>query len=187
MNITEKKEQVMSTNAETEQKVEEVIYRVAAVFNFGIAKKEWLKQSRMARLIASLPFIAGCEKPRETAISHLTVYILSLEDDTKDVFYHTSADDTDIFTRFKPISNFKGGNRSVIEHGMNLIALCIISNYRKSRERDKARGKYNPGNEAGWDLDSMQKDLIEKIEANPVKEIDEIYSMETATQKDWID
>ena len=68
---------------------------------------------------------------------------------------------------------------------MELIALCMVSNYNKDAKDDKAIGKYNPLNEGKWDYDSISKSLINKIETNINTDISTIYTVEDAVRGYW--
>lgn len=169
----------------TNKEWEKVSSRVRAVFNFGVEKSEWLDECKMARLIASVPFIAGCDKAEETSFTHLAVYMMSIDDSTKEIYFHKTEDNTDLYSRLQPISNFKGGDKKVIQCCMDLIALCMISNYNKDAEADKAIGKYNPVDAGAWDHGAVSEKLIQDIMNNITPEISEIYSVDDALKAYW--
>ena len=171
----------------TNEQWENVLSRAGAVFNFGIDKKEQLKNSRMAKLIAATPFLAGCNKATETAFSHLSIYLLSLDESAKDIYFHKSEDDEDIYSRLFPISGFSGGSKAIIQCCMDLTALCMISNYKNDAAEDKAIGKYNPINAGKWDYDAMSTTLIQSIEGTITTEISAVYTVEDAVRGFWND
>lgn len=171
----------------TNEQWENVLSRAGAVFNFGIEKKDQLKNSHMARLIAVTPFLAGCNKATETAFSHLSIYLLSLDESAKDIYFHKPEDDEDIYSRLFPISSFSGGNRDIIKCCMDLTALCMLSNYNKDAAEDKATGKYNPINEGKWDYEALSKQLKENIEKTITSDISTIYTVENALKGLWRD
>lgn len=159
--------------------------RARAVFNFGVEKSEWLEGCKMARLIAAVPFLAGCEKAEETSYTHLAIYLMSIDGSTKEIYFHKAADDADIYSRLQPICNFKGGDLKVIQCCMDLIALCMVSNYNKDTETDKAIGKYNPVNAGTWNHGSVSEKLIGDIKTNITPEISEIYTVGDALRAIW--
>lgn len=161
--------------------------RATAVFNFGIEQKEQLKNSRMAKLIAAVPFLAGCNKATETSFSHLSIYILSLDESSKDIYFHKPEDDEDIYSRLLPISNFIGGDRNTIQCCLDLTALCMLSNYKKDMEKDKDIGKYNPIIAEKWDYETMSASLIKNIDNTITSEISAIYSKKDALERYWRD
>jgi len=169
----------------TTEQWENVLNRAGAVFNFGIEKKEQLKNSRMAKLIVATPYLAGCNKATETALSHLIIYLISLDESTKDLYFHKPEDNDDIFSRLFPISNFSGGDKDIIKCSMNLIALCMLSNYKKDIKQDREFGKYNPINDGKWDYDSMSETLIQNIDETTNPEISYIYTKEDSLKGYW--
>ena len=169
----------------TNDQWENVLNRAGAVFNFGIEKKEQVKNSRMAKLIAAVPYLAGCNKATETSFSHLIIYLLSLDESAKDIFFHKQEDDNDIYSRLIPISNFTGGNRNTIQCCIDLIALCMLSNYKKDTNDDKASGKYNPVNEGVWDYEVMSGRLTNSIKKTITVEISAVYTREDAIRGYW--
>ena len=169
----------------TNEQWENILSRAAAVFNFGIEKKEELKSSRMAKLIAATPFLAGCNKAAEISFSHLSIYILSLDESAKDIYFHKPEDDEDIYSRLFPISGFSGGNREIIKCCMDLMALCMLSNYKKDSEKDKLIGKYNPINNGKWNYETISAKLIENIDKSITTEILNIYTKEDSLKAYW--
>ena len=172
-------------NSMNDELWENILSRAGAVFNFGIEKKEQLKSSRMARLIASTPFLAGCGKATGTSFSHLSIYIMSLDESAKDIYFHKPDDDEDIYSRLFPISSFCGGNKDVIQCCMDLTALCMLSNYKKDAEKDEAIGKYNPINAGKWDYDIFSEKLIMNINKSITPEISKIYTTDDALKGYW--
>ena len=164
---------------------ESILNRAGTAFNFGIEKKEQLKSSRMAKLIAATPFLAGCNKAAETAFSHLTIYLMSLDESVNDIFFHKPEDDGDLYSRLIPISSFSGGDKAIIQCCMDLTALCMLSNYNKDTEKDKAAGKYNPINAGKWDYEPMSRPLIESIERTITPDISAVYTVQDALKAYW--
>jgi len=169
----------------TNKEWENVFSRAGAVLNFGIEKKEQVQNSQMAKLIAAVPFLAGCNKAMETSFSHLIIYLMSLDESAKDIFFHKPEDDKDIYSRLFPINNFSGGNRNIIQCCLDLTALCMLSNYRKDMEEDREIGKYNPINDDIWNYDFLSKKLIENIDKNITSEISVLYTKEDAVKGYW--
>jgi hypothetical protein len=166
---------------------EEVSGRARAVLNYGIVQKEWLQTSRMARFIAAIPFIAGCGKAPSTSFSHLIIYLISLDESARDIFFHSPQDDTDIYSRLQPLSCYPGGNPEILQTCRDLLALCMISNYRRDAEEDTAVGKYNPIANGIWDGDALIKELTEKINKTIIPEISEFYTVQEALRGAWQD
>ncbi len=169
----------------TNEQWENVLSRAGAVLNFGIEKKEQVQNSKMAKLIAAVPFIAGCNKAVETSFSHLIIYLMSLDESAKDIYFHKSEDDNDIYSRLFPISNFSGGHTKIIQCCMDLAALCMLSNYKKDMEQDMKIGKYNPINDGAWNYETISKKLLDNIDKNIRSEISDLYTKEDALKGYW--
>lgn len=161
--------------------------RAGAVLNYGIKEKEWLKSSRMARLIAEVPYLAGCGKAETTAYSHLMIYLIAMHESAKDVFLHTPEDDNDLYTRLFPISGFIGGDAAIIQCCLDLIALCMLSNYKKNADEDRKLGKYNPINAKKWNYAAESERLQKRIKETLTPEIAAVYTVEDALEGYWAD
>ncbi|MCK5153870.1 MAG: hypothetical protein KAQ93_05880, partial [Spirochaetales bacterium] len=72
---------------------------VADAFRMDKEDREWLQNKNLAKLIASIPYLAGCEDPGRTAITHLGAYILSIR--IKTVANCQPSDDADLFRRLE--------------------------------------------------------------------------------------
>jgi len=171
----------------TKEQWGKVSSRVRTVFNFGIKQAEWLEESKMARLIAAVPFLAGCDKAEETSYTHLSVYIMSIDESAKEIYFHKPEDDGDLFSRLVPISNFKGGDQKIIQCCMDLIALNMISNYNNDAEEDRAIGKYNPVAEGKWSYPELSEKIINNIDENISPEISGYYEIADALRGYWQD
>ena len=166
---------------------EKLSSRARAVLNYGIAQKGWLEQSRMPRFIAAVPFLAGCDMPLETAFSHLMIYLVALDESAKDIYFHKPHDDEHIYNRLNPVFSFSGGDQKILQCCKDLMALCMVSNYKKDMENDIKRGKYNPLNSGVWDGDALIKELIQRIETNITPEISAFYTPQEALRGYWRD
>jgi len=169
----------------TNEQWENVLSRAGAVLNFGIEKKEQIKNSKMAKLIAAVPYLAGCDKAFETSFSHLIIYLMSQDESAKDIYFHKPEDDNGIYSRLFPLSSFMGGNKEIIQCSMDLIALCMLSNYNNDLDVDKEIGKYNPINAGIWNFNTLSVKLIKNIDTSITNEISEIYSKEDSLRGYW--
>ena len=181
----------MTKNDDLKQKVEkeweQLSSRLKTVFNYGIEKSEWLKNSRTAKFITAIPFLAGCEKASETAFAHLAIYLLSVDESAKEILFHKQEDDSDIYKRLFSISNFYGGDKKTIQCCKDLLVLNMVSNYKKDATEDKALGKYNPLNDSDWDYDKIANKLIQNINKSITVEISGYFSVEDALKGFWQD
>ena len=169
----------------TKQQWEIVSSRVRAILNYGIAQTEWLQESRLARFIAAVPFLAQCGKATETSFAHLLIYLATLDSSVRQIFFHKPEDDKDLYSRLSPILNFYGGNEATLHCCRDLMALCMISNYQQDAESDRALGKYNPLNTGIWDAQLLIRQLEESIKSSITPEIAEFYTVEEALLGLW--
>lgn len=159
--------------------------RVRAILNYGIAQTKWLQESRIARFIAAVPFLAKCEKATETSFTHLLIYLVTLDGSVKELFFHQPEDDRNLYARLYPILNFSGGNEETLLCCKNLMALCMVSNYVRDAESDRIMGEYNPLNAGTWDAPSLIRELEESIKASSTPEIAEFYTVDEALRGYW--
>jgi len=169
----------------TEEQWSNLSGRAGVILNYGIKEKERLKNSKLARLITATPFLAGCEKAEETAFSHLILYLVSMDESARTLYFHKPIDDRDVHTRLFPVSNFLGGDAVIIQCCLDLIALTMLANYRKDAEEDKSLGKYNPLNAGKWDYTAESERLVRQINENGTADIFTIYTIEDALKGYW--
>ncbi|MEE3312726.1 MAG: hypothetical protein VZR56_01065 [Treponema sp.] len=86
-----------------------------SVFNLSDSDTDRLYGNKTARIIASIPFAAGCKDAERTAILHLCAYIAEIRGFQK-FCAHLPSDDKSLYERLNMISHFKDGDREVIEH-----------------------------------------------------------------------
>lgn len=157
---------------------------VSETFRFSAEEDEAFARDSVAKLIAAIPFEAGCDEPERTALAHLAVYMTELRGGRK-IGDHTPADNASPLARLRLLSSFKGGNEIVIAHGMNLLALVMLTGYIQSKDEDKENNIYNPLNDGSWDAPAMQEGLLEKIRANPCEALDMILPEVLAFVTKW--
>ena len=144
------------------------------VFRLNNNERKTLHESTVAHLIAAIPFAAGCDDPFRTAILHLGAYMMELRGFEK-YCSHLLFDDSNIMSRLDSISNFKGGDESIKEHGMIMLVLIMLEGYHKSQKKDAETGKYNPLNSGAWDYERIKQFYEAKLRLikNPL--LDGIY------------
>ena len=150
-----------------------LVTEISNVFRFTNEEKDVFSNNPTAKLIASIPFVANCIEPERTAIAHLCLYVAELKGFQK-YCSHVPSDDSDIFNRLAFISTFEGGNKTIIEHGMNILALIMIENYKRTEKSDKANGIYNPFVAGTWNYKQIKNKLLWDINKIEVPEIDGI-------------
>ncbi|OHD24836.1 MAG: hypothetical protein A2Y38_18790 [Spirochaetes bacterium GWB1_59_5] len=145
------------------------------------------KANAVARLVGLLPFIAHCDDPERTALSHLATFVLAGRGESRAVFDHSAADDVEPLARLRTISDFKGGDDVTIERGMALLCLCMLAGYERDIELDAQLNKYNPLSSGGWSMTETEKrlDVVLSRSADPA--IDLVMTEDDALRVYWQD
>ena len=146
----------------------------ARVFNLTKNEAEILYKSNTAKIIAAIPFAANCKEPERTAIAHLCIYEAEIKG-FQQYYAHLPSDDADIFNRLAFISTFEGGNQSVIEHGMNMLAYIMVEGYNRSREKDLRNGVYNPIANGKWNYKELKLSLRKKLDEFECPDLDKYF------------
>lgn len=162
----------------------EIAGSVAKAFRMHDEEAEWLENKRIAKLIGAIPFLAGCDQPERTAVTHLSTYLLSIRE-TKPFFNADPSDDVDILERLRLIMSFRGGDASVIDKGMSLLALSMLDDYKRDIHIDETFGKYNPVVSGAFDYESIRADLVKRIEAVDCPQMEEILDSDMGTDSYW--
>lgn len=148
---------------------------LSLAFRMTEEEREKLSELPIARLIGAIPFLAECENPERTAVAHLGTYLLSVRE-TKPYFNANENDDRDILDRLHLIMQFDGGRREIIDRGMALIALSMITDYQRDIQIDAATGKYNPVTSGSFSYETVSPELVRKIEEVECPGMDAILS-----------
>jgi hypothetical protein len=146
-----------------ERRWAELSGRIADAFRMREAEASAFTANETARLIAAIPFAAGCEEAERTALAHLATYVLAGSPSCRHVFDHKAADDKDALARLAPIADFQGGDAKVIDRGMHLLAIIMISGYRRDLEKDQKSGEYNPLLAKTWEADKVVESLASDL------------------------
>lgn len=158
---------------------------LAAAFRMDAAEAEALKGNRIAKLVAALPFLAGCDDAGRTAVAHLGTYLLSVRE-TKPWFCARPEDGASLFERLRLGANFKGGDEAIIRRGMSLLALNMISDYKRDLEEDAAAGKYNPLAAGDFVFEDAVEELEWAIAKVPCDEMDQIITAGEMPLSYWV-
>jgi hypothetical protein len=146
---------------------------VSATFRFTARERAAFSRNNTAKLIGAIPFAAGCDEAKRTALAHLAVYMTEIRGGSL-IGAHTPADNISLLARLRLIASFKAGDRRVIDHGMNRLALIMIRGYERSKAEDARRCIYNPLNDGSWDAGVMKARLIEAIKTFPCEMLDRL-------------
>ena len=152
-----------------------LVNEVSKVFRFDEKEKLQFENSNTAKIIASIPFEAECNEPERTAIAHLCLYVAEIRGFQK-YCSHLPSDDSDIFNRLAFISTFEGGNKEIINHGMNILALIMLEGYKISIKKDRNNNMYNPILSGEWNYQSIKNKLLWEINKIDVPNIDWILT-----------
>ena len=138
------------------------VSEMQSIFHLSDSETENLSKSSTAKIIAAIPFIAGCYRPHITAISHLSLYLTELRGVQK-YCACSPLDDIDIYERLEPISHFRGGDQKIIKYGMDTLAYIMIEGYHKSKNIDTENGNYNPFVSGSWNYRIVKKQLLKNV------------------------
>ena len=117
--------------------------RIVKLFQLNNADQKKLVNSKLGKLVASIPYLAACDEPKRIALSHLTTLYLAAHETGKDVFLHNFTDNSSLLKRLDRISHFDGGNQDIIDRGMNLLALIMLSDHIKDCIEDRKEYSMN--------------------------------------------
>lgn len=162
----------------------EIVSIVASSFRMEEKHKAALLVNPVAKLIAAIPYLAGCREPLRSALAHVGTYVLGAGGPAKKVFAHKSQDDYDVLARMAAIASFEGGDPAVINRGMKLLAICMIAGYKRDEGTDKGK-VYNPVAEKRWNADEKIASLANAIAASQNPEMDEILTTASASNVWW--
>lgn len=152
-----------------------LVEEISNVFRFSEDEKNRFENSYTAKLIATIPFEAGCIDAERTAIAHLCIYVAELRGFQK-YYAHVPSDDKDVFNRLARIATFEGGNQEIINHGMNILALIMLEGYKSSIQSDKINHIYNPILSGVWNYQSIKNKLLWEINKIEVPNFDCIFT-----------
>lgn len=156
---------------------------VAREFGMSAERLEMLRAKDIARLIAAIPFLAGCENAAETAKANLRHYVMSCGVG-RQIYAATPDNSSGVFGRLSP-AKYQGGDEAVILRGMSLIALNMLADYKRDVELDRSMGKYNPIGAGDWNYDEKYAELMSNVTAIECPEMDEIVEVHTIMNHWW--
>ena len=156
---------------------------ISRAFRFTPEEEDRFRNKNIAKLIAAIPFLADCEDPKRTSISHLGTYVLSIR--AKEYANAKPSDNISVMRRLELLSNFIGGDKKIIKRGMNLIAICMLSDYVRDLGVDALTGKYNPVSSGGVDAELEIERLTEEVRAVECGDMDRVVSVIEARRGFW--
>ncbi len=163
----------------------QITRHVAEATRLSIGEMEQLRRNRIAKLIGAIPMIADCRDADRVAVQHVTTYLLARR--LEEIFDHRRGDDDPVAARLERVSHFPGGDRKLIQRGMDLLTLVMVCGYERTQVADRREGVYNPLESGSWDGEREKKRLVKAIRAVPSPEMDQILDLETALRATWND
>ena len=142
------------------------VSEIQTIYRLTDEETDKFSNSTTAKIIAAIPFVAGCYRPEVTAIAHLSLYMNELIGFQK-YCACTPIDSIDVFERLEPISHFRGGNKKIIEYGMYTLAYIMIEGYHKSMRRDAENGIYNPFVSGDWNYKTLRNKIYNLVFDDP--------------------
>jgi hypothetical protein len=120
----------------------------------------------VARLLASVSYIAGADDPDRYALSNLLV--LHAATKARSVYDHRPTDDADIYHRLSIFFFGPMADPRRVRYGLNLLALTMVMDHENDATADAAAGKYNPVNASVWNADSLKASIKAELAADSV-------------------
>lgn len=160
---------------------------IATSVSMTDGETERFRSNAVAKLVGLLPFIAGCDDPERTALSHLATFVIAGRGESRRVFDHSPADDVEPLARLRTISDFKGGDDAIIERGMALLCLCMVTGYERDIELDNQLHRYNPLSSGRWNIAETRGrlDVVLSRSTDPVMDL--ILTEDDAMRIYWQD
>lgn len=164
-----------------EKKWDEMVETILKNFNIEESRKQNLKENKVAKLIAMLPYIVKSNYPERYSYANFIVYVFAVLN--KHIFLQKKGES--IESRIKAILNFDGGDSKLIERAKYLLSLISLEDHKKDIDIDKKEGKYNPISEGDIDYETNKKYYMEKISKIESPEMDSIIKPEEAVNSFW--
>lgn len=168
-----------------EEQWSELVDRLSIIFSISPERKIKILNNKVMKLTAAIPFIANCSNPTRIALSHLSIYLVAATPGGKDVFEHNFSDNDNLLMRLERISHFDGGDELIINRGMKMLALSMLSDHKADAIEDMEINKYNPINMGVWKYEDLSKKLKDEIVAVPCQPLDLILDVTTDLPGYW--
>jgi len=146
---------------------------------------DFIKESRLCRLIGLLPFLGRTGNPYRDGFSNLTVYILGTFSPVRNIYSHYPQDDRDVMSRLAPLCGFSGGDRRILARGMHIVALVLLMEYRRHQDEDLRENRYNPLNAGTWDYEAIVSTLKQCVVENGCSVMDSVFPLEYLPFTRW--
>lgn len=146
---------------------------ISDAYRLTAEERDRFGRSRIARLVAAIPYLAGCDDAERTALAHLSTLVLASRPSTRKAFDHAPSDDPDPMNRLRTVADFRGGNPAIIEKGMCMLGIALLNGYLQDEPSDHESGVYNPFASGAWRANRIVA-LQERSSAVPMPEMEEL-------------
>jgi hypothetical protein len=119
---------------------------------------------KVARLLASISYIAGADDPDRYALSNLL--ILHAATKARSVYDHRPTDNADIYHRLSIFFFGPNADPVKVRYGLNLLAMTMVMDHENDARADAAAGKYNPVNASVWNAESLKASIKAELSAD---------------------
>ncbi len=160
-----------------------IMNEVCAEYKITGEEKEKFMKAKMPLFVSFLPFIARTDFPENDARHNLEIYVGERKF-YRDRYKHEPIHDQNPFERIKPMCQFSGGDKRIIDKGLSLMCITMLADYKKDQKEDEQKGKYNPLNSGAW----MYEEILLKLKSYlylPCPVLDSIYSFDVAVEGLW--
>ncbi len=144
----------------------------AAAYNFTADFSKILKTHGIARLVARIPFLAGCSNPKRLATEHLGTFLLWGM--LKKYFYYQPSEN--LRGRIAGIGAFPDGDADVLSVATDILELLSLFDHVQDQAADRAADKFNPITSGDVEPDIRGDVLLSRIQAASKAVTDEMFA-----------
>ncbi|MGL1892017.1 MAG: hypothetical protein OCD02_10340 [Spirochaetaceae bacterium] len=172
------------SNVVLEDKWIELVNIVTKQFNYSAKVENKLLKNKIFKLIGMIPFLANSNNPSRTAVMNMSAFLIAATSG-KELFIHNFSDNEYLEKRLDVINHFDGGDKNIIQKGMNLLILAMVSDYKRDLDVDRITNKYNPLSSSIWNYETIKADIIKENNSIICTEMDKILDTDGATEEPW--
>lgn len=162
----------------------EAILRVAAPsVRLTMGELERLRRSKVARLLAAVPYRAGCENPDLIAVLHVSMYVAGMR--SREFFAHR--DNQSLGDRIGMGLHYPDGDAEVIDAAMAILESVSLNDHKKDADADRRRGYPNPLNMGLVDYATEKRRIRERLRAVRPALRRELEGILSSSEDHWSD
>lgn len=114
---------------------------------------------KVVRLVAALPFLAGCADAEIDSLHNVLIYAAGNSEAIHGLTNHAPEHDENYFERIRPMLQYSVGDEDVLTHGSALLATVLVYGYHRDIAKDAESGEYNPFVAGSWDFETVIGEL----------------------------